>query len=878
MNSAQFDISPYTFNALALVIVGLAGSTYLLQLEQKTAALRFYILGVISFTIGMLAFLFNSIVLWGGALTPFADACLVLCMASLTEFVCRYPCKISARETLILRLSSTALSLAALSFSFYYAWMVLGKHIFFEIPFFFRLLNPAASLLALSVSLRHTFLIQRKSASGKFSILEVFFKPQNRPARVLFYLSIGLFFASIQALSTIFELNGWLPPLPGVILKHLALLLMVTIIVYASFGFTPQQPSLVVRLVGLSLITLLTALEGIGLYNVNFTIKWIMERNLVLVNDVRNAISFGQLDNMPDEMVYLITRYPDKSGNTMNNLLYSNSKNLNVESLLPNSSSYDPPSTWEYFLENNLLSSKSDPSEQINLRYGEHTPGSYHQYAAYIFKINGREYEAGFSLDEMNNITRSQCSGLTWSILGSSIFVLFVFPLFFQSNLIRPLERLLKGVRLADGGNLNMRVVVSHNDEIGYLTTAFNKMIASLNQELEARQKAETELRQLSLFLEDRVQKRTHELETLYNVITASNLTSGDSQTLLNSLLERSLDALSATSGFILLFTEDAYQPIHLAASHTLPEGWEAHLTSLSFTDEWLIQCIMQNEPFLITDTHRDERAPVFMQMDNPLTVVFASLQSEGHVLGILGIARPAEISFSLDEAALLVSIVNQVAVVVHTDQLRQLVQQAVMIEERQRLARDLHDSVTQSLYGLVTFSEVGLMKLESGKTAEIYGIYQKIGQMARQAIREMRLFLHQSYLPELEQDGLIKALNLRLTAVEGRADIKAQLMADESIHLALPVETAFYYIAQEALNNSLKHAHASQVTVSLQRSMQSVIMEITDNGQGFDLQNNKQGGMGLGNMQARALEIGALLNITSHPGTGTRVTISLEV
>ena len=91
-------------------------------------------------------------------------------------------------------------------------------------------------------------------------------------------------------------------------------------------------------------------------------------------------------------------------------------------------------------------------------------------------------------------------------------------------------------------------------------------------------------------------------------------------------------------------------------------------------------------------------------------------------------------------------------------------------------------------------------MRAEKLNQPAVTEIYEKIGQSTRQAIREMRLFIHQLRPPELENEGLINALDLRLAAVEGRSDVKATLIADETIRLPLPVETACYHIAQEAL------------------------------------------------------------------------------
>jgi signal transduction histidine kinase len=252
-------------------------------------------------------------------------------------------------------------------------------------------------------------------------------------------------------------------------------------------------------------------------------------------------------------------------------------------------------------------------------------------------------------------------------------------------------------------------------------------------------------------------------------------------------------------------------------------------------------------------------------------------LTAEGQSHGILALARAYTEAFDLNEVALLVSLANQVGLAVSAARMRQRLQEASLMEERQRLARDLHDSVTQSLYGLVTLTEVGQIRLEAGNSPAAAELFKRIGQTARQAIREMRLFIHQLRLPVLAKEGLINALDLRLAAVEGRSDIQASLNADESIRLPVDFETALYHIAQEALNNSLKHASAKTITVNLLRNNQQIELQIIDDGCGFDPAAAGRAGMGLHNMLSRAAEIQAACTIDSQPGSGTRVTVTLE-
>jgi signal transduction histidine kinase len=139
-----------------------------------------------------------------------------------------------------------------------------------------------------------------------------------------------------------------------------------------------------------------------------------------------------------------------------------------------------------------------------------------------------------------------------------------------------------------------------------------------------------------------------------------------------------------------------------------------------------------------------------------------------------------------------------------------------------------------------------------------------------------MRLFLYEMQPVDLEKEGLISVLNHRLAAVEGRADIKARLLADENIPLSKDKEIALYYIAQEALNNILKHAHAKTVSMILKKTRKKIILEILDDGIGFDLKKADSGGLGLKNMRERVSKIGGILKIASKPGKGTKISVHI--
>jgi signal transduction histidine kinase len=146
------------------------------------------------------------------------------------------------------------------------------------------------------------------------------------------------------------------------------------------------------------------------------------------------------------------------------------------------------------------------------------------------------------------------------------------------------------------------------------------------------------------------------------------------------------------------------------------------------------------------------------------------------------------------------------------------------------------------------------------------------------QALKEMRLLVHQLQPSALQQEGLLQALQKRLDAVEKRSGLDATIAAEGNVDLAESIEMNLYLLALEALNNALKHSGASKVAVSLKMTPKLVEMSIEDNGSGFDLVAvERKGGMGLANMQARVVRMGGTISILPASETGTRVTIKVD-
>lgn len=199
--------------------------------------------------------------------------------------------------------------------------------------------------------------------------------------------------------------------------------------------------------------------------------------------------------------------------------------------------------------------------------------------------------------------------------------------------------------------------------------------------------------------------------------------------------------------------------------------------------------------------------------------------------------------------------------------------------KERNRLARELHDSVAQTLYGLTLQAEAAARELKTGQTDKAAEQLREIRDSAQQSLQETRLLIFELRPPILEQEGLASALRTRLESVESRSGLKTQIQLQELKQLPAKVEAGLYGVSNEALNNVLKHAHATEVKVSLKKESNKIILEIQDNGVGFDITSAKsQSGMGLKGMQERAEQFGGNLQIKSGTsGTTIRVEVNNE-
>ena len=231
------------------------------------------------------------------------------------------------------------------------------------------------------------------------------------------------------------------------------------------------------------------------------------------------------------------------------------------------------------------------------------------------------------------------------------------------------------------------------------------------------------------------------------------------------------------------------------------------------------------------------------------------------------------------ESQSLLSWLADQVLIAYGADQLQKKAKTAAALQERERLARELHDAATQSIYSLTLFAEAVRRQAAEGRIEQTKTYLQQLSDVARQALRELRLLLYELQPARLEQVGLVAALQQRLEAVELHTGIQAHLVVNGPLHLPAVVEEGLYRICQEALNNTLKHALATEVTVQLLCEKNAVHLSVEDNGVGFDVHDRRVlNGVGIRTIRERVRLMNANFSIVAAPQQGAHLHVWLAV
>jgi len=304
---------------------------------------------------------------------------------------------------------------------------------------------------------------------------------------------------------------------------------------------------------------------------------------------------------------------------------------------------------------------------------------------------------------------------------------------------------------------------------------------------------------------------------------------------------------------------------IHLKGPETLATLFNGHHT-IRISDIWSEDPQAQFLRSLLDDGAAALLEGMCSWMWVPLAV-------KDRIIGGIGVAHAALNHFTPHHADLALSVANQAAITMVNAELYGQAQELAVIEERQRLARNLHDAINQSLFSAGLIAEV-LPRIWDQDQDLARSSLEDLRRLTRSAQAEMRALLAELRPSTLIDSDLDELLHLLGNALSGRIDIPVTVTVTGEILLPAEVQVAFYRVCQEALSNVAKHAKAKRVEINLKQEEDMVELYIHDNGMGFDLDQTFSGHYGLEMMRERAEAVGAQLSVTSQPGHGTELIV----
>jgi len=279
-----------------------------------------------------------------------------------------------------------------------------------------------------------------------------------------------------------------------------------------------------------------------------------------------------------------------------------------------------------------------------------------------------------------------------------------------------------------------------------------------------------------------------------------------------------------------------------------------------------------------VQDTHQDNRvAREITDLEGIRAFMHMPIRLNGEVFGVFSINNLHPNTLGPEEQRVYTSLARRAAIAIRNARLYTQAQGKAALEERQKLARNLHDSVSQAIYGIVLGVRTARAQL-ARHPEQAPAALDFVMSLAEAATAEMRALIFELRPESLEQEGLVAALAKQAAAVRARSGLQLEIELCPEPALSLEAKEALYRVAQEALNNVVKHAGAHKVHLCLQQNGSTVRLEVRDDGVGFDPQREYPGHLGLVSMRERIERLGGSFWLESSPGAGTTVRAVLKL
>jgi two-component system nitrate/nitrite sensor histidine kinase NarX len=437
--------------------------------------------------------------------------------------------------------------------------------------------------------------------------------------------------------------------------------------------------------------------------------------------------------------------------------------------------------------------------------------------------------------------------------LGVVILVILI-ALYLTRSIVRPLSELGATAAQIASGDMDRIARVKRDDEVGMVARAFNSMTSRLRDLVRDLERRTDQLRAIN--------------ETGRQISSILNL-----DELLNYVASSLQKNFAYHNVGIFLVNQNSGVPTLKTVSGAF-EGDPSVTRGSSETGSIVNFVIQTGKSALINDLLNDPQFAHSEGSGKTRAEMAVPIKIGDRVLGVLDIEEDRINAFDDLDLFTGQTLADQLAIAVENARLYDQAKELATAQERQRLARDLHDAVSQTLFSTSLIAEV-LPRMWERHPDEARKRLEEIRQLTRGALAEMRTLLLELRPAALIDADLGDLLRQLAESITGRARIPVLVNVDGECPPSADLKVALYRIAQEALNNVAKHSRATQAEVNLHCQSDKIELMIKDNGKGFDTETRSPGSLGMDIMQERARTINASIDVTSVPGKGTVISVS---
>ncbi len=436
-------------------------------------------------------------------------------------------------------------------------------------------------------------------------------------------------------------------------------------------------------------------------------------------------------------------------------------------------------------------------------------------------------------------------------VLAMGVIVPVVVTAYGVRHITDPIQKLIRATEQVTAGRFGHQIEVTTGDEIETLADQFNLMSAKLDDSYSS--------------LEKKVADRTRALALMNSILSVASR-SMDIQEILEETLSITVEQMGFDAGAAFRHEPDPVA-IRLAAQR----GFEPAM-AMELANRYVITALgTAAEPPPTVATYVTDESPAEWGQSRFHLLVSVQLSAKGRRLGLFLLGRCEPGRLSAEELSLLSAIGQQIGVAIETAHLYEQAEETAIATERRRLARELHDAVTQTLFSANLIADV-IPRVWKRNPEDGLQNLEELRQLTRGALAEMRTLLLEMRPESLARSDLKSLLTQLADAFVGRVRVPLHLEIHGDGQLPQDVKIVFYRVAQEALNNIAKHSGARQVELHAHSQPGHMHLCIQDDGLGFDAISIPPGHLGMAIMRERAGSIGACLQIASHLGQGTTV------